>query len=77
MYSARFILASMIAPKNILKKFLIDCMIIPYTNTKFFDISVTTYTFIYKELHLFMLQCGVFSGIFEINNYYLHISKKL
>ena len=38
---------------------------------------VCTNTFIYKELHLFMLQCGVFSGIFEINNYYLHISKKL
>ena len=63
MYSARFILASMIAPKNILKKFMIDCMIIPYTNTKFFDISVTTYTFIYKESHLSMLQPHIFSGI--------------
>ncbi len=56
MYSARFILASMTAPKNILKKFMIDCMIILYTNTKFFDISVTTYISIYKESLLFMLQ---------------------
>jgi hypothetical protein len=63
MYSARFILASMTAPKNILKKFMIVCMIIPYTNTKFFDISVTTYISIYKESHLFMLQAHNFSGI--------------
>ena len=77
MYSARFILASMIAPKNILKKFMIDFMIFLIDLLSILIGRVCTNTFIYKELHLFMLQCGVFSGIFEINNYYHHISKKL
>jgi hypothetical protein len=54
----------MIDVNRTVKYFEIVCMAIPYCFTKYFDISVTTYTFIYKELHLFMLQCGVFSGIF-------------